>query len=273
MLLGAHLFAAPAQDLAQARGAYQFGDYKKVIQLLVPALYPMVSFESTVDQIQARRLLSLAFLFERNVQAAEREFVALLALDPGFTLDPLIDPPQFVDFFNVVRAKHKEQLAAEERRRREEDEMRRWAEAKRADEEHRAEARRQEALRYVWVTDERSRWLTVVPFGVGQFQNGQRKKGFALLGAEAALGGASLSLALTVRLRYRDGTFPYQDAEERDRADALVSAQVITGALFFAAAIYGALDGLYYYDSVPLRPRKVLRESIGLGPAGLQGWF
>lgn len=276
LLLAAHALAAQSPELEQARSAYQFGDYRKVIRVLVPVLYPQVALADRGEQIAARRLLGLAYLFERAEAAAEKEFLALLQIDPDFLLDPLLDPPPFVDFFNRLRAKYKEDLAQSERRQREEEEMRRLAEAERAEQAEKAEAARLEYKRFVWVVDapRRSRWMALIPFGVGQFENGDETKGRLLLWGEAALAAASLSLALTVRLRYPDGTFPRASAEERDTADLLVSAQVITGALFFAAAIYGAVDALYYFDRMPPpRPRKVPRETLRLSPAGLEVVF
>jgi len=255
-----------------AQSAYLFGDYKKVIRTLVPVLYPTATVDPNVE-IAARRLLGLSYLFERDEENAEQEFLALLRLDPDFTLDPLIDPPPFVEFFNRVRATHKEDLAERQRRQEEAEELRRQAEAQRAKEMAEREALRKEAERYVWVIPERNAWLALVPFGVGQFQNGHRAKGMTLLVGEAVLGAASLSLALTVRLRYPDGTFPNADAGERDIADTLVSAQIITGALFFGAVIYGVVDALAYYDRARVRPRKVPRESLRLTPVGLEFRF
>jgi hypothetical protein len=262
--------AAANADLEQARTAYRFGDYKRTIQLLLPVLYPTPSLPTVEDQVAARRLLGLAFLFERNEAAAEREFVALLRLAPNFQLDPLLDPPSFVDFFNRVRTKYEALLRAEEQRRREEAEIRRLAEVQRAEEAAERERQRLDAERYVWVTDapHRSRWLALVPLGVGQFQNGERAKGHVFLWSELVLGAASMSLALAVRLRYPEGTFE-STQEERDTADALVSAQVITGALFLAVAAYGVADALYHYDPTP-KPRRVPRDSLRLGPAGLE---
>ncbi|HEY4122060.1 MAG TPA: hypothetical protein VGM56_29540, partial [Byssovorax sp.] len=40
-----------------------------------------------------------------------------------------------------------------------------------------------------------SRLIALLPFGVGQFQNGDRNLGFVVLGAEAALGGGSIVAA------------------------------------------------------------------------------
>ena len=38
-----------------------------------------------------------------------------------------------------------------------------------------------------------SRWIAALPFGVGQFQNGQEGLGYALLVSEALLAGASIT--------------------------------------------------------------------------------
>lgn len=270
-LMAGSALAAPPSEMERAQSAYLFGDYKKVIDTLLPVLYPTATVDPSVE-IAARRLLGLSYLFERDEENAEKEFLALLRLDPDFTLDPLIDPPPFVEFFNRIRAAHKEDLAERQRRQEEAEKLRRLAEQKEAEER----AKREEALHYVWVVedDARSPWLALVPFGVGQFQNGQPAKGTALLITEAALGAASLSLALTVRLRYPDGTFPNGDVQERDTADALVSGQVITGALFFGVAIYGAIDALYYFGRAPRAPpKRVPRERFRLTPRGLEARF
>jgi hypothetical protein len=107
--------------------------------------------------------------------------------------DSLVFPQKVVDRFLKVR----EDLYAElrEAQREEIDKARREAREKQQQEsEAWAKMLLYERLaREEVVVTKNRRWIALVPFGVGQFQNGETELGWVVFGAEAALGIAALT--------------------------------------------------------------------------------
>jgi hypothetical protein len=253
--------ATPAVEFERGKNAFARGEYGRAVELLRPLVYPEARLDSEGEVVQAHRMLGVASLFENDADGARREFRKLLELRPDYRFDPLLDPPRVVDFFNLVVKDEEAELAViEAKRRRREEEL--LARQKR--EAERLRAQQALVLRY----DHHSYAVNFLPFGAGQFQNGQRRKGYAFLGAELALGGASVAafvtnFALFGIAPHRRCTVPTVDANglpqrcpdmDIDRSDEnlstnLLRAQVITGGLFFAAAIWGVVDALRHYDS------------------------
>ena len=172
----------PAARDAFDRGRTAFGraEYARAIEILHPLLYPEVILDSEGEVVQARRMLGVAYLFENKPEDARREFHKLLELRPDYRFDPLLDPQRVVDFFNGVLREEEATIADFERRRRQR-------------EQDAADKRLRDAallrmppkiVRY----ERHSFVVNFVPFGAGQFQNGQRRKGWLFLGAEAVLG-------------------------------------------------------------------------------------
>lgn len=261
---------SPEADLAKARNAYQYGSYQLVIDTLAPLLYPSVQLAALDHEIEARRLLGLALLWQKDDAGAEREFYALLTRRPDYSLDPLIDPPAFIEFFDRIKTSIRERLdeirrqqveAARAKEREAESQRRRIAELEKKLSEEQATA-------YVVAEQQKSRLVAFLPLGLGQYQNGHLRKGYAFMISELALGAASVTLALAVKIKWPDGVFP---KDERDEADAFVSAQVVTGVAFLVAAAWGIVDAnVYFAPRTTSPPRRVPRESLtpGLGGAG-----
>jgi hypothetical protein len=254
--------ATPAVEFERGKNAFARGEYGRAVELLRPLVYPEVQLESEGEVVQTHRMLGVASLFENDPESARREFRKLLELRPDYRFDPLLDPPRVVDFFNLVVKEEEAELAViESKRRRREEEL--LARQKR--EAERLRAQQAIVLRY----EHHSYAVNFVPFGAGQFQNGDRRKGWMLLGAEAALGGASVAAFVTnfalfgVAPHRRCTVIPPGDANglpqrcpdmNIDRSDEelstnLLRAQVITGGLFFAVAIWGVIDALRHYQS------------------------
>ncbi|HEX4404150.1 MAG TPA: hypothetical protein VH560_04935 [Polyangia bacterium] len=252
----------PAIAFERAKNAFARAEYKRAVELLRPLVYPESRLDTEGEVVQAHRMLGVASLFEDDADGARREFRKLLELRPDYRFDPLLDPPRVVDFFNLVVKDEEAELAVIEakQRKREQD-----LAARRQREAERARAQQAVVLRY----DHHSYSVNFLPFGAGQFQNGQRKKGWLFLGAEAVLGGASVAAFATnfalfgVEPRRRCNVaepvdasgMPQQcPANEIDHSDEnlsrnLLRTQVVTGGLFFAVAIWGVVDALRHYDS------------------------
>jgi len=263
--------ATPSARDAFDRGRTAFGraEYQRAIEVLHPLLYPEVLLDSEGEVVQARRMLGVAYLFENKPDEARREFRKLLELRPDYRFDPLLDPQRVVDFFNGVLKEEEATIAEMEKRRRERDK-------KRAAEDERAAARRRlppTVLRY----ERHSFAVNFIPLGAGQFQNGQRGKGWLFFGAEALLGAVSVGAFATnlglYGLAPQRGCLAPQpmgvacppgsiDHSQEDRSNTLLGVQVVSGALFFAVAIWGVIDAIHHHQpEVPLPDStKVARE-------------
>jgi hypothetical protein len=246
---------APADAFERGKTAFSRGEYQRAIDILRPLLYPDIRLESEGEVVQAHRMLGVSSLFENQPDQARREFRKLLELRPDYRFDPLLDPPRVVDFFNSVLADEKQELAAIQAARQKRDEE--AAAARRAREAERLRA--ETALIYHY--QHRPFAVNFIPFGAGQFQNGQRRKGWVFLGVEAALAGASLAAFTTNFALYgvaprRRCTVaitpcPVEKLDHSDEATStnLLRTQLVTGGLFFAVAIWGVVDAIQNYQA------------------------
>jgi hypothetical protein len=90
-----------------------------------------------------------------------------------------------------------------------------------------------------------SRWIAAVPFGVGQFQNGQDGLGYAFLVSEALLAGASITtgviymqlLADYNRQQQQPGQIDYGDL--RSRLDTTIAINLYTTAALAGITLAG----------------------------------
>lgn len=249
----------PIEAFRLATEAYRRGSYAEVIELLRPLLYPTNRLKNRPQLLQAHKMLGISYVFERNRSRAEESFLAILAEKPKYQLDPLVDPPAAVRVFNQVKLRSREMLRKiDEAQRREE--ARRAAERKRRAKE--IEQLRKAARRANTVIErtrvKHSYWLNFLPFGVGQFQNGQLLKGFILMGLQAALGGLSLGMFVGLLAAYPNLTTELR--EDTTLPQTLNTVQIVSGSLFFATVLYGIVDALFYYRPEDVTVRRYQRK-------------
>jgi len=274
ILAGALLFLAappralagtPDEDLTTAEKSYEQGDYRAVITLLRPLLYPKIALPSREKSLRARRLLGLSYLFEKDPAEAEKQFLAILSQRPDYQLDTLVDPAAAVEFFQRIKRRNAEMLEAI--RKREEYERRRReqqaAQAAALKEDAKSEKDRRKGEYLVRTVVKRNFWINLAPFGAGQFQNGQRAKGFALLGLQAGLGALSLGTYLGQRFGYEDGEV---SGDDWNTAQGLRYTQIISGSLCLAVIAYGIIDAIAFY-----KPETVTEEWVEWKPDKKRG--
>ncbi len=279
-LLLALSLGAPA-ELKRAKDRFEFGAWADCAGTLRPFLArdPVLSDEEAVE---AWRLLGLAEYHLGDRAAARTAFVNLLSFDPDYTLDPFLVPPPIVDFLDKVKRDHEPDLAPLRERKRALREQQRLAdEAKRrllAEEQ----ARNGPPGKVVRV-QERVYLLNWMPFGAGQFQNGDKSKGTAI-----ALGQLTLALvnvaAIVVHGQIADDRSrmctssqpsctspPYSDGDRR-LLGRLELAKYVSAGLFWGLYGYGVWDAHRHF--VP-----IVETELGPGgqptgvKVGLQGSF
>jgi len=238
--------------LDQGRTAYDRGDYRRAIDTIHPLLYPSIELGTEDEVVSAHRLLALSYFFVNKQKEAEQEVTSLLALRPNYVLDPIVDPPVAVRFFDDIRRRQGERLKAMKEREAEESERTRKEEERRA-----AETRARAERVYVdRIVEHHSRLIALLPFGAGQAQNGQPKKAIAFGVSEGLLGAASLAAFFAIEYKYpvNPTTLRRQfPASEQGTATALISLQLAAGAAFWAAVAWGIIDAQVLFQREVVR--------------------
>lgn len=257
--------------------AYDEADYERAVSLferLVGSEPPLLDNQFLVRE--SRKYLGAAYMFVDRRQDAERQFALLLEDAPEYEIDQSF-PLEIKRVFSAVqeRLEERRRLEEEERRRREAEERAREIEALRRAQGR--ELRLRELARTEAVEVRNSRWIAAIPFGVGQFQNGDDTLGWILAVSEGALAVGSVVLAVIW------SSLADQNPSDADRAEAVLLesnlrlANQITGGLFWLTAIAGVVDAQIRFVPVTREERQRdlppdLAEpslDLGLGPGGV----
>jgi tetratricopeptide (TPR) repeat protein len=266
------------EDFEAARSAYESADYAVAAQRfekLGGGDTPRLTNRSLL--LEAKKYLGASYLFLGKLKLAEAELERLLRLDAQYILDPLAFPEEVQRLFSRVKARlDSERRVAEEEQRREQDRLSR-KEIERIEGEQQRWARLTALAQEERVLQQRSRWIALMPFGIGQVQNGHASLGAVLAVSEVSLLLVSLvSWGVHENLR---GQSP--GANERDEYNltervSRYTNQVSLG-LFGVIAITGIIDAQVRFEGDSARTRKRvlpgdLRDPprLTLGPTGLK---
>ena len=236
-LVSATAAADPAATLRDANAAATAGDWARVETLVAGLLAPSAELAGP-DRAEAERLAGLAAFFQHRNADAEIYFVAYLKLDLDGHLDPSLYPPEVVNFFNEVRARHAGELHAV----------------------------RPQPKRY---------WPLALLPPVAQFQNGERVKGIvvgSLLGAFLA---TNITTYFVLRSWCHNpgdtcdasGTNHYRGAE------TLTGVNALTGVGFILTYAYGVWDGVRGYRRRSIELAPYMNASSDVTSFGLAGAF
>jgi hypothetical protein len=206
--------ASTSELLREGNTAALAGDWPRVAQLVEPLLEHPLA---VTDLAEAHRLAGLAALFQQRDDAAERHFLAYLRIAPTGRLDPALYPPEAVSFFSDVASRHAAELGA-----------------------------RQSPPRRSW-------WLTLLP-PLGQLQNGERTKAYALGGVLGALLVTNLIsyYYLSQWCQVTDGPRGsglscYNGTDHNHAAAELRPYNIASGIGVLAVYAYGVVDGILGY--------------------------
>lgn len=182
---------------------YESGRYEECTKALTQTLAANAEKKTLRPELveQAQTYLAACFIAAGKPAEADRVFREAIRNNPQMRApDSLIFPVSVVDRFLRVR----EGLLATIREA-EEKKMRDAARrVQQQDRERKREAEQLSKLRALaeqeTVVEKNRRWLASVPFGVGQFQNGDNVGGWIFLGVEVALLGTAVT-AMTIDQR------------------------------------------------------------------------
>jgi hypothetical protein len=252
------------------RGKAEFDhkNFGNAIEILKELLYPAVQLTKEADIVRAREILGLSYFYVGEEAKAREEFTQLLYLRPRHRLDPFLVPPPAVAFFDRIwnDPVMKEKLEKIEKERQDKERLR-------AEKEKAKEKPPKTVVRRIYMQsreEHHSRLLTLLPFGVGQFQNGHTTKGILL----ASGGGLALVANVTcfgllsgLRKKTQDerGRTKYY-YEDEELADALTITTYVSFGVFMATWLYGVIDASIYFEPVVKTPyvkTKEEREDLG----------
>jgi hypothetical protein len=257
-------------EFDKGRNAYRAQKYDEADARFIQMLDP--EHGTLHDKIlirQARMYWAATRLAQHHDEDATGIFETILTEDRDYEPDSLAFPTEVVNAFIDTRSKLHAKLEAIER-----DQFRRAAERRAREEaERQREAARLRLLEKLAgeaeVTEKHSRWTALLPFGVGQFQNGQRGVAWFFLGAESALAIGGLVAVPVYYVDLANATnacghcnttaerIPSQ--EYLDRANAARDVNLALYGALAAFVIAGAVQGevAYVPDPVRIKPRAV----------------
>lgn len=195
-----------AAELDRAVAMYLAGDYAACSEHLGGLLAPTAErpFQDPFLRERGRLYHATCLLFEDEKEAAREPLRDALRDNPLMSApDSLTFPPPLVSLFLEVRDEMQQLIKREEENQlnllREEA-----AEARRRSEERRKRLEELERLAAEeTVILENPRWLMHVPFGVGQFQNGNETLGWTFLIGESVLAATALGSGIILLDQYR----------------------------------------------------------------------
>ncbi len=226
--------AGPAQDLNDARALVRGGKYKAAIPKLNYLLYPRARLAARADLIEAHVLLGVSYFESGDTTSAEPEFEKALFLDRSLTLDELLFSKKAIKFFDEKKRKMDDQRRKDERERRLAAQN----------------AALKQLLKTAYTVEKNSRFVSFIPFGVGQFQNDHTNKGYLFFTSQIATGGLSLGIWTWQVLKYGfDGSVPINEAGTVRRLQQI---QVASGAAFLVLMVWGILDAQRHFQQSKL---------------------
>jgi hypothetical protein len=254
LLLAAHLGSESrvrAQTLEdqrkRANDAFQYGDFGAAIQVL--SHMDIEGLPTERERIEAYRVLGLSYFYAKKptpgeaTQKAREAFFGLLKQDPDFQLDALFVPPDAIAFFDRIRQEEEPALAPVRKIHNE-------LKQKEAEQERIRREAQPGKPRIVNVAVS-SQVVALLPFGFGQFQNGNIPLGIGMAVGQGA--GAITSILSYIMVEaLRDPTSGEYAGNNYLLAKNFNIAQLVGAGLFFGLWIAGISEAFAHF--VPSHP-------------------
>jgi hypothetical protein len=271
--------ADDATELERAKASYDAGRYgegaERFRQLLNPDSPNVLRDPAALQRARAYYAACLIAL-DRN-EEANAQIETIIRADPLYTPDAVVFPGKVVDRFLDVKARLKSEI---EKAVQERTDAERAVAAKRQREQHAYIESLKQLASQESVVVRHSRWIAALPFGVGQFQNGQEGLGYAFLATETALAGTSIIAGVVHMQLVADyskgapGTFNFDDFDSRRKAARDIS--LVSAAALGALAIGGIVQAeLSFVPEVRETRTRPIPEPPAVAPAvfrSVSGW-
>ncbi len=256
---------SPAEAMAKARNTFEYGDYATAAKMLID-LVEKARFEAPALRAEAYRLMGISLFNLGRKGEAYSAFLELLYLEPDTELDPFYVSPGIVALFDRVKKDSSDKLAPIRAQRRAEQDSRRKA----AEDDVRARRQReleeQQKLLFARQTTvekrvvQREFWVSLLPFGVGQLQNGDRTLGIALATAEIVTAASSAGSVLLIE-ELRDPSSGRFDSRGYTLARNLSVVKWVSAVLFYGLWAGGAIHAAVHYQPEQALPDRLVQPS------------
>jgi hypothetical protein len=253
-----------AEQVRLAKRDVDSGEYAKASQRLAQ-LVEAAHFQSQDLRSEAYRLLGISLLLQSppRPEEAKNAFREVLLVDPDTELDPFYVPQRVVDFFDQEKKELEPQLAPIRAQKRAEREVRRKqseAEASKRREEDQQRRIRAQQPNVERRVIQREFWVSLLPFGLGQIQNGDRSLGYTLATLQIIFGAASAGSALLIE-GLRDNTTQKFGNPQYGIATKLEIVKWIGAAAFYGLWAGGAVDAAIHF-----KPETQLQDKLIVPP-------
>lgn len=192
-------FAVPAtadelSDFESARRAYDKQNYTKAakeLESLVGGVVPRA--RNPVVRIEARKYLGATYLFLDEEESAREQFRLLLQEDDEYDIDGVAFPSAVVETFQEVKREVDIERAREAALKAAQQQQERTDELEELIRQQQRITMLEELAATETVERVNSRWIAALPWGIGQFQNQNRKLGIMFAVMESAFLVASIA--------------------------------------------------------------------------------
>jgi hypothetical protein len=261
-------------DFQQARTAYDAQDYGRAAELfeiLIGGEVPKLRNRPLL--LESRKYLAASYLFLGLRDDAEREMERLLLEEPTYELDPLAFPEAMQNVFGEVQQRLEKKRREDELKRQQAEEEARKRAKKKLQEQRKKTLELLELAETEKIERVNSRWIAMIPFGVGQFQNGHTGLGTFFAISESLM--VALNITSFFLHQHLEGQMPADEelgeARFAERSFRLTN-QVTLGA-FAVLALSGIVDAQVRFKPSwsEKRRRKLpddLRDAIKVGSNG-----
>lgn len=265
VLAGRTASAQGRVDVEKARAAYLARNYSEAEERLRALVDPKTGLKELSLLSQARMYLGAVLLAQGEREPAVAVFEKMILEDPSFEPDPLSFPGDVINTFFDVRAQLQEKIrqAAQTSARLEAERRAKAEEERRKQEAWLAKIKQMATEEKITVRN--NRLVACLPFGAGQFQNGDPVLGWTFLVTEAALvvgSGITVPMYAYHRGRAEDlaSTNDFRTAQlYQDRADNIRTVNLSFVGAFAALAITGVVQAnlAYVPETVETKKREL----------------
>jgi hypothetical protein len=244
-------------DFESARRNYDKQSYTKAargMESLVGGAVPRAT--NPVVRLEARKYLGATYLFLGKKEAAREQFRLLLEEDPDYDIDPVAFPEAVVQTFQAVQKEaateraRSDALEAARRQRERTDEV----------EELIRQQQRIQALEELAVAETvekvNSRWIAALPYGIGQFQNENRKLGIMFAVTETAFLAASIATFIGHNSLWDENPAPDEIERARRVERALRIGNWVSVGALVSFAVAGIIEAEVRFKPVIRTTRK-----------------
>lgn len=227
--------ASPAEELDVARDAFRRRDWGSALPVLSSLLYPRPRLASLEDLFEAHLLLGMCAFESGDRATAAREFDEAIYLESERQLEAVLFSDAAVALYEERRTAIRDRLRLEEEKRALAVEREKY----------------RQMLAAMVVVEKRDYYVNYIPFGAGQFQNKQTKKGIAFAAAQGVTGAVSAGIWMYLVGSYGlSGSVPNEEAAQVRRLQQI---EIGSGALFLGLVAAGIVDALINYKPSVVR--------------------